>query len=162
MKRQLLSIVLAICTPNAYAGGDCTPQPKRDETSRIVTKRTVPKSVTPKTTCCTPANTMATMQNTAQESTQVTRTGNQTVIVRLDGDRAKRYSVMPNKNHLLLLVGSTPTDFVLARKDCCTVGVDKKRELDLGALYVRDIDQFSLGAVITGNGNFYIGFGFNF
>jgi hypothetical protein len=60
------------------------------------------------------------------------------------------------------LAGFAKTGAVAEVDSCCTATAVSKYQVDLGAMYVRDISSLSVGLAVTMRQGFYVAAGFNF
>lgn len=73
----------------------------------------------------------------------------------------KKISVS-NPNRFLILAGLAKTGAYAQVDSCCTATAKSKYQVDLGAMYVRDISSLSVGLAVTLRQGIYVAGGFNF
>jgi hypothetical protein len=67
-----------------------------------------------------------------------------------------------NPNRFLILAGMAKTGAVAEVDSCCTATARSKYQVDLGAMYIRDISSLSVGLAVTLRQGIYVAGGFNF
>lgn len=82
------------------------------------------------------------------------------IVERVVERRTVRTVHVVDPNRLFLLLGMSKTDFS-AKADCCVVKTDKDWQPDFGVGYMRDVNAFSFGAIVTTSPAAYFAVGIN-